>query len=405
MSLMPVPSCGRDRFAAAGLSALCALLLTASPSATAVEYSRLDFGLEVPAEIRSTRSDRLFIHQLPADTLVGGMGFLNFLPAGIDIQGYARDLRFGLELVSISGHTGWPAAAIVRPYQVIDLAGQVHLDLVAEMGLPQNVKIDAVTIASDGGIEFSVDRYIRFQNETYSPADLLHFDGTSLQRRFDAEAALVPPGVNLDAAHRVTLGQSNGLLLLSFDVAVVANGITVQDEDLALATNDTLLGLSNDLDAVFPGGIEDGNDLDAVSAIAQFPGFIVISVPASVIEGQDSEIRVSVSRFDGSEGALSIGLLLTPGGSGQTLPAVSGVDYLDPATMANWVDGETNITREISIPVLDNNQSVGDRSITIQPSLAAGTEWLGQPLVVVIREDDIQGDIFRDGFESASGAP
>jgi hypothetical protein len=81
------------------------------------------------------------------------------------------------------------------------------------------------------------------------------------------------------------------------------------------------------------------------------------------------------------------------------------VDYLDPVASATFGDGETNATREISIPVLDNNQSVGDRSITIQPSLSAGTEWLGQPLVVVIREDDIQGDIFRDGFESASGAP
>ena len=384
-------------------------------AAATFDYAQLEFSLEVPAEIRSrfASGQGVFTHSLPADTLTGGnLGFTSFLPDGITLQALAFSPGFPL-ILAVSGSAEWPSpisgplspqgGVIFHPYQAIALGGFPVLDLVADLGLPANVKIDALTRGIDG-IEFSVDRYIRFQNETFSPADLLHFDGASLHRVFDAEAAGVPPGVNLDAAHRLLRGQSRGLLLLSFDVAIQANGITVEDEDLALASNDALLGLALDLDARFP-DIEAGNDLNAVSVIAQYPGLISLWTRESVLEGQDAEIVVQIIRLFGSQGELSIGLSVTPGASGHPLAAIPGVDYLDPVELATWPDGETSTARQIAIPVLDNENAVGDRALTILPILPVGTEWHGQPLVVVIREDDFPMEIFRDGFEASPGAP
>lgn len=107
-----------------------------------------------------------------------------------------------------------------------DLAGTVLL--VSLPGLPPDAHVDAYALLGDGDQLLSFDTTVTLPGGvTAGPADVVRFSGATYEILFDAAAAGVPDGANVDA-----IATDAGDLLLSFDTSVRLSGTTFEDEDL-----------------------------------------------------------------------------------------------------------------------------------------------------------------------------
>ncbi len=107
-----------------------------------------------------------------------------------------------------------------------DLAGMVATVDVGE--LPADAHIDAYLPLDDRSQLLSFDTAVRLPGLVPNAADVVRYANGSYSLAFDAAAAQIPEGVNVDA-----VAMFNGDLLLSFDTAVQLDGVTFEDEDLA----------------------------------------------------------------------------------------------------------------------------------------------------------------------------
>jgi hypothetical protein len=83
--------------------------------------------------------------------------------------------------------------------------------------LPESADLDALHLDSNGDVLFSLDTGVRLGGVYYDRGDAIRYSGGVYTSAFDASAAGVPGGVNLDA-----LSRRNGRLLVSFDRALTA---------------------------------------------------------------------------------------------------------------------------------------------------------------------------------------
>ena len=107
---------------------------------------------------------------------------------------------------------------------------QQFLDAAAA-GIPDGVLVDALSFAHGEALVMSFDVTVKLGDLTVAPGDLVLYDTTSFSMFFDAAAAGVAPGLDLDAAY---VNQVNGHLFLSFDGSgVIGNPpVTFDDEDV-----------------------------------------------------------------------------------------------------------------------------------------------------------------------------
>lgn len=149
---------------------------------------------------------------------------------------------------------------------VDDLAGSVGL---ADLGpLPAAAEVDAYSVDGSDRL-FSLDTTTPLTGGLVAvPADVVRFDGAAYTLAFDASAAGVPEGANVDAVSIAGAG-----LYLSFDTTVdLGVGITPADEDLVLFTGGGFV-LAFDGSAA---GLDPALDLDAANV--QPDGSFVLSL-------------------------------------------------------------------------------------------------------------------------------
>ena len=94
--------------------------------------------------------------------------------------------------------------------------------------LPANADVDAYHNLGDGEHLLSFDVTVNLGGLTVHPADVIRYDGSIYVLEFDASAAGVPQGANVDA---VAFRTDNDLYL-SFDTSVTLQTIVYHDEDI-----------------------------------------------------------------------------------------------------------------------------------------------------------------------------
>ncbi len=99
------------------------------------------------------------------------------------------------------------------------------------LSLPPGTAIDGLHRMENGDWLFSVAAPATLDGTTFSPEDVVRHDGASYALYFDAAAAGIPPGANVDALF--LLGGDGGDLVLSFEVPVTIGGTTYEPGDLA----------------------------------------------------------------------------------------------------------------------------------------------------------------------------
>ncbi len=156
-----------------------------------------------------------------------------------------------------------------------DLAGTVAP---LNIGLiPSPTDLDAYELTSGGDHLLSFDTTVSLPGGlTARPGDVVRFDGASYSIEFDAAAAGVPQGKDVDAIMIVA-----GSLVLSFDASVDLNGLHVDDEDL-VRFDDPGFAMYLDGSAV---GIAAGLDLDAADYIECSDHLLLSFDGSGVIDG------------------------------------------------------------------------------------------------------------------------
>ena len=104
----------------------------------------------------------------------------------------------------------------------------VEFDASAE-GVPEGVKVDAVTTAVGGNLVLSFNTSVALSGNTFDDEDLVEFDGISFSGLFDGSGEGIVQSLDLDGAH---IFESNGNLALSFDTSGTVGGVTFDDEDV-----------------------------------------------------------------------------------------------------------------------------------------------------------------------------
>jgi hypothetical protein len=141
---------------------------------------------------------------------------------------------------------------------VDNLAGTVTLQSIGT--IPPGANLDAYNVSPNGDRLLSFDTPVVLPGGvTALPADVVRYDGATYFIEFDGAAHGIPNGVNVDA-----VAVYGGSLLLSFDVAVILNGLHVDNEDLVLFDG-TTFSMFFDGSAA---GVGPGLDLDAADYLA-----------------------------------------------------------------------------------------------------------------------------------------
>ncbi|MEM7479665.1 MAG: hypothetical protein AAF481_00705 [Acidobacteriota bacterium] len=168
-------------------------------------------------------------HQVLADDLAGGLMQLTLggLPeaAAIDALHRLDDGRFLFSLEGWADLGGLP----VGPADIVSWDGTsygIAFDAAAA-GLPAGLDVDALSFDADD-IFLSFQTHADLPGGPYADDDLVRWDGASFSLAFDGAAAGVPRSLDLDAAHRL----ENGNWLLSFDSDGTVGGVGLADEDV-----------------------------------------------------------------------------------------------------------------------------------------------------------------------------
>ena len=184
------------------------------------------------------------------------------VPAGANLTGYHR-LPDGDHLLAFDVTVSL-GSLTVEPRDIVRTDGSSYSFFFsgAALGIPTGAAIDAIAmIGDDLLLSFDVD--VVLNGLTFGDADVVRFDGATFSLFFDADAAGVPQGLDLDALHDL----DNGHLSVSFDGSGTVGGVTFDDEDV-LAYDPTLdtWALVYDGSAAYPQWA--AADLDALSAAA-----------------------------------------------------------------------------------------------------------------------------------------
>ncbi len=148
------------------------------------------------------------------------------LPVGVRIAGLAlsgNDILFTPDTAFASG------GIVVTPRDVVrhGTGGMSMFLRGSDVGLPANVKIDALALAGTD-VLFSIDVATRIGATAFGPADILRWNGASVSVLHTSHALGLSPGTNLTALERFT----DGSLLMGFDTAGTVGGVAFKPGDI-----------------------------------------------------------------------------------------------------------------------------------------------------------------------------
>lgn len=159
-------------------------------------------------------------------TLVGAGSY----PNGTQIEAYSP-LPGGNQLFAFDVDVILPGGITARPGDIVRFNGatyQIEFDAAAA-GIPTGVRTDALCWLGPDNFLVSFDVDVDFGGFTAGGEDVVRIQSGNATLFFDGSAQGVPPGLDLDALDCL---DSNGHLLMSFDVGGTIAGITFDDDDV-----------------------------------------------------------------------------------------------------------------------------------------------------------------------------
>jgi hypothetical protein len=110
---------------------------------------------------------------------------------------------------------------------------------------------------------------------------------------------------------------------------------------------------------------------NSVFVFGLFAGSVAFSAPAYTVLKNGGTATITVTRMDGTNGAISVAYATVPGGT-----AASGANYLDASGTLNWTNGES-ASKSFTVSILDNNQPSTNLTVNLALSAPAGGAGLG----------------------------
>lgn len=318
--------------------------------------------------------------------------------AGVDVDAFDRSFRRrSIDTARII------EGVLVRPGDVFyfGVSGVIIDFDAAAAGVPDGVNLDAVTLDPDTGqLKVSFDRFFEHPSVSFVlPGDLITVVGGQLDSVAINGAAL-GDGVNLDAAHQ--LDTNNYLISVDVDAALPGGPgtLTVRDDDIVLYSIGGPRGVLGSFDPVFSLSEQsdpswEAADLDALWAeLAVNAGSFRFLVGLREVQEGSGTFTVSVERIDGSETAVAARVTSVNGS------AIAGTDYLVVDEVLSWTDGDSG-ERSFTVTVFDDGLEEDPvETFSLQLAVESGEATLGAPATITVRILDNDGDnLFADGFE------
>ena len=230
---------------AAGRAALLALALVwgASPAQSQISYSP-DVTVQISGTVVSDEDTAL-------DDLGGSVGVtdLGSLPTAAEVDAYSLDggdRLFSLDITSVL-----PGGLVARPADVVRYDGASYtlaFDALAA-GVPAGANVDAVSVAGSG-LHLSFDTTVDLGGGvTPADEDLVLFLGGGFVLSFDGSAAGLDESLDLDAANV----QADGSFVLSLDHGGTIGGVVFDDDTVLIhdGANWAVAVDASDLDPAF----------------------------------------------------------------------------------------------------------------------------------------------------------
>lgn len=196
----------------------------------------------------------------------------------------------------------------------------VAIDQYPLAGLTNAVDVDAFALSHTGEALLSLNVSANLGGLHVRHSDVAAHDGVDWRIEFDARAAGVPDGVDVDA-----LSRSGGELILSFDTTVALDGVTFPDEDL-VAFDGSGFRMFFDASTV---GVRQEADVDAAHVLAN--GHLLLSFETAGVIDKFSYADSDVLEFDPVTGTWELVYSATalPGWAGGDLNALAVTSDLD----------------------------------------------------------------------------
>lgn len=184
--------------------------------------------------------------------------------------------------------------------------------------------------------------------------------------------------VNSVPRNRIARLNNNGLLDPSFDPGTGPNGLI---ETMTLMANGKLVvgGDFTQFNSYIRQRVARLNAVPTPSA----PGTIQADLTSFWTMEANGIVEISVSRIDGSQGAVSVAYNTQSG-------TATVADYTPTSGVLSWADGETG-RKYIDVPVLGDGVSEGPEAFSIKLSNPTGGAVLGASLITITVYDDDPG--------------
>lgn len=210
------------------LTALLAFPATAVAARAATPLQSVRISTDVTAVLGAQTVDD---EKVASDDLAGGVTPVSIgpIPSWVDLDGYQLPPN-GNQLLSFDTTLTLPGEITARPADVVRYDGTVYtveFDAAAH-GVPLGADVDAIAIAPNGDLLLSFDVAVVLSGITLDDEDVARFDGVGFTSFFDGGSAGIDYRLDLDALDVLC----NGHLLVSFDISGVVGGVGFDDEDL-----------------------------------------------------------------------------------------------------------------------------------------------------------------------------
>jgi len=225
------PLVERPRRAGARAVVAAALSLALSPLAAgaATPLGALRYAPDVTVALGGVAVDH---NEVAQDNLGGVVALVDIgaIPSAAIVTAYDR-LVVGHQLLAFDTHVALAGGVTARPGDVVRYNGstfELLFDADAR-GIPRGVMVDALSATGPSDLLLSFDVPIALGSVAAAAADVVRLQNGVFSLFFDASAAGVASGLDLDAVH---LLPASGRLLVSFDGSGMVGGVVFDDEDV-----------------------------------------------------------------------------------------------------------------------------------------------------------------------------